>query len=170
MSESKVISPIWRPSPNFSQRTETIKHIILHGTWMADDNSALERMCSPKAEVSAHYFINREGQLFQMVEEENVAWHAGKSAWKNLIGLNQHSIGIEISNPGEGLGVPYFDVQYNTLIALLADILQRYSLPPEAVVGHSHIAPKRKTDPGKHFNWDILKNAGVAEPEVFCIK
>ncbi len=160
------------PSPNHASRREPVRLIVLHGTGMADDQAALQRLCSPEAEVSCHYFIDQQGLLFRLVEENRIAWHAGKSSWQGEESVNRFSLGIEISNPGDGTGekahpvekvVPYHDVQYETLIALLEDLLARYELGPQAVVGHCHIAPGRKTDPWPHFDWSRLVRAGVAD-------
>ena len=157
---------IWQPSPNFGDDRKTTDFIILHGTWMAVDDEALARLCDPTpppelGRVSAHYFINQQGKLFQMVEEEHVAWHAGISEWQGVVGLNQHSIGIEISNPGiqnpeeEGF-VPYHDCQYETLNKLLTGIVERHKTPRENILAHSQIAPDRKDDPGSHFDWQKI--------------
>lgn len=153
---------IWHPSPNFAPRIHPVRYVILHGTWMDDDAAALARLCCAEAEVSAHYFIDKHGKLFQLVQENKVAWHAGISRWKNVQGLNAHSIGVEISNPGINKGVPYFPCQYTTLLQLLRDVCQRHAVVPEHVLGHSDIAPERKDDPGPHFNWQLLVDAGLA--------
>ncbi len=158
------MKPIWQPSPNFAERTVDISYVILHGTWMADDKEALSRLCDPKAEVSCHYLIDNNGKLLQLVKEKHTAWHAGKSAWGDIESLNHHSIGIEISNCGEEVEHDYTEQQYEALYSLLANILQRHGLPPSAVIGHSDIAPERKNDPGKHFNWKLLEEKNLAAP------
>ena len=154
----------WQPSPNHGPRQQPIRFIILHGTWMADDAATLARLCDPAAEVSCHYFIDRAAQLYQLVNEADVAWHAGQSAWGDVQGLNQHSIGIEVANLGEGAGEPYSEAQYHTLEALLTHLLLHHQLTPEAVLGHSDIAPSRKDDPGRHFDWARLEAKGLAAP------
>ena len=90
---------IKRLSPNCKPRSVPIKYVILHGTWMDNDDEALNRLCDPVAEVSCHYLISREGDIYQLVEENHVAWHAGVSAWGQDEGLNANSIGIELSHP-----------------------------------------------------------------------
>lgn len=127
---------------------------------MADENAALARLCDPAAEVSCHYLINRDGTFYQLVKDEHVAWHAGVSQWGELEGLNQYSIGIELSHPGLE-DVPYTEAQYAVLIPLLQDLLARHTIPPENVLAHSDIAPERKTDPGPMFDWSRLAVAGV---------
>lgn len=99
-------------------------------------------------EVSAHFFLRRDGQLLQHVSCDDRAWHAGRSHWQGRDGCNDFAIGIEL----EGLdGQPFEPAQYAQLIPLLRALRQRY--PIDAVVGHEHIAPGRKTDPGPGFDW-----------------
>ncbi len=108
--------------------------------------------------VSAHFFIRRDGALLQFVSTEMRAWHAGVSSWKGRERCNDFSIGIEL----EGCDTQPFEAeQYERLAALIQVLRERY--PIEAVVGHSDIAPGRKTDPGPYFEWDRL--AGLLEVE-----
>ncbi|PIZ29932.1 MAG: hypothetical protein COY40_05815 [Alphaproteobacteria bacterium CG_4_10_14_0_8_um_filter_53_9] len=165
-----------RESPNFRLRGEDgdVCVVVIHGTWMADDEAAMARLCDPATEVSCHYYIDREGKIFQLVEERHVAWHAGKSVWRGQDVVNGFSLGIEIGNAGNGLGEkappveaiePYKPVQYEALVRLLTDICARYE--GVEIVGHSDIAPVRKADPGDHFDWDFLRAAGLpVAPEV----
>mgnify|MGYP001463408265 CR=1 FL=1 len=157
-----MLTPTWRQSPNFDQRLVPVRYIVLHGTWMDDDEEALTRLCDPQAKVSCHYFIGKEGELYQLVKEKNIAWHAGVSEWGDIDGLNAHSIGIEISNPGEGKGVDYTQKQYEVLIALLKDLMARHDIHSEHILGHSDISPGRKTDPGFHFDWGVLEKHNLA--------
>jgi N-acetyl-anhydromuramoyl-L-alanine amidase len=98
--------------------------------------------------VSAHFLIRRDGALLQFVACAARAWHAGASCWNGVDGCNDFSIGIELEGADD---VPYDDAQYATLAALIDALRARY--PIEAVVGHSDIAPGRKTDPGGAFDW-----------------
>ena len=101
--------------------------------------------------VSAHYFIRRDGETIRFVDPDRRAWHAGVSCWNGRERCNDFSIGIEL----EGCDTqPFEPVQYERLAALIAALRQRY--PIEAVVGHSDIAPGRKTDPGPYFDWVTL--------------
>lgn len=169
-----------RPSPNFRARKPEarVRYVIVHGTWMADDAAALERLCDPKAEVSCHYLIRHDGGVVRLVEEDQVAFHAGKSVWDGIEGLNDWSLGIEVGNAGPfevpptpeteknpdwATAKPYRDVQYAALIALLREIMARHpQIGPEHVLAHSEVSPGRKSDPGPHFEWDRLAAAGVA--------
>lgn len=154
----------WRPSPNFAERTDPLRFVILHGTWMLNDDEALDRLCDPEAQVSCHYFIKPDGTLLQLVKDEHVAWHAGQSQWGDVVGLNKYSIGVELSNAGEDTATPYTEAQYITLEKLLAGLLQKHTIPPQNVLGHSDIAPHRKNDPGKYFDWARLEQKGLATP------
>ncbi len=102
-------------------------------------------------EVSAHFFIRRDGTLVQFVRCGDRAWHAGASSWRGRARCNDFSIGIELEGTDD---VPYARPQYATLAQLLKALKRRY--PIEAAVGHSDIAPGRKTDPGPAFDWDRL--------------
>jgi AmpD protein len=101
--------------------------------------------------VSAHFFIRREGALIQFVPCTARAWHAGVSSWRGRERCNDFSIGIELEGADD---VPYTAVQYEVLAELLQALKRRY--PIEAAVGHSDIAPGRKTDPGPAFDWGRL--------------
>jgi N-acetylmuramoyl-L-alanine amidase len=135
--------------------------VVIHYTGMQTGEAALARLRDPAAKVSAHYLIEEDGRLFRLVPEERRAWHAGVSFWKGATGLNAVSIGIELVNPGHEFGYrPFPDAQIETLISLLDAIRDRWTIPDGRIVGHSDIAPARKTDPGELFPWDRLAAAG----------
>ena len=98
--------------------------------------------------VSAHFLIRRDGELIQFVACEKRAWHAGASSWQGRERCNDFSIGVELEGCDDQ---PFEDLQYRQLVALLVALRKRY--PIEVVVGHSDIAPGRKTDPGPCFDW-----------------
>jgi AmpD protein len=105
-------------------------------------------------QVSAHFFIRRDGQLWQFVDADARAWHAGMSSYRGRDNCNDDSIGIEL----EGLDGEAFEAaQYETLIALCPALAQRY--PVRHIAGHEHIAPGRKPDPGAGFAWPQLQDA-----------
>lgn len=155
-----------RPSPNCKPREGQVKYIILHGTWMADDEEALARLCDPEAEVSCHYFISREGVVYRLVNECDVAWHAGVSHWGDESGLNASSIGIELSHPEPStVEAPHYtEIQYQRLEQLMLEILSRHPVAPKNVLAHSDIATDRKNDPGGFFDWGRLYHVGLAAP------
>jgi N-acetylmuramoyl-L-alanine amidase len=151
------------PSPNQGERKgKKPDSIILHYTGMASGAAALARLCDPAAEVSAHYFIEDNGEILQLVPEACRAWHAGQSCWAGTKDMNSASIGIEIHNGGYEFGAPPFpEAQIEAVIALCRDIALRRSIEPARILAHSDIAPRRKIDPGEYFPWDRLAAAGV---------
>lgn len=145
------------PSPNWNERQLPISMVVLHYTGMRSAADALERMCDPKAEVSAHYMIDEDGTVTRLVDEEKRAWHAGRSYWRGITDINSASVGIEMVNPGHEWGYrPFTEAQMDALIPLLAEIKVRHDIPRANIVGHSDIAPARKEDPGELFDWDSL--------------
>ena len=147
-------------SPNCSLKSRpnsTIKYIIFHYTGMQSEIESIKRLKNVKSKVSCHYLINRKGSIIQMVKDNYVAWHAGKSKWKNFINLNQSSIGIELVNKGHNFGYQKFsDAQISSLIKLCKKLKIKYSIRKENFLGHSDIAPLRKLDPGEKFPWEKL--------------
>lgn len=153
-----------RPSPNFDGRgSAPIEKLILHYTGMLSGAEAIDRLCDPKAEVSAHYVVEEDGRIFRLVDEEERAWHAGISYWRGCRDINARSIGIEIVNPGHEWGYRAFpEVQMESVIMLCRDIMLRHpAIPKRCVVGHSDVAFRRKTDPGELFDWAWLAREGV---------
>ena len=137
--------------------------VVLHYTGMRTAAEALERMCDPAAEVSAHYMIDEDGTVIRLVNEEKRAWHAGRSSWRGVTDINSASVGIELVNPGHEWGYrPFPDAQMDALLPLLADVIDRHDIPRANVVGHSDIAPARKSDPGELFDWDRLAQLRLA--------
>jgi N-acetylmuramoyl-L-alanine amidase len=150
-------------SPNHDARRQKLSHIILHYTDMETPQAALRRLCDPAAKVSAHYLLHADGQIVQMVEESRRAWHAGVSSWQGESDMNSASIGIELDHKGcdaQGHMAAFPEAQRQSLYALLGDIIERHGLDPRQVIGHSDIAPGRKTDPGEAFDWAELYAAG----------
>ena len=147
-------------SPNFTLKKRSkkkIKFIIIHYTGMKNETDALERLTDIQSEVSCHYFIKLDGKIIEMVPEPYVAWHAGKSSWKNYLFLNKNSIGIEISNPGHDFKYKKFESsQIKSLIYLIKNLVKKYKINKKNILGHSDIAPDRKKDPGEKFPWEFL--------------
>ena len=150
-------------SPNWNERKVPVSMVVLHYTGMRTAADALERMCNPAAEVSAHYLIDEDGTVTQLVDEDNRAWHAGRSYWRGETDVNSASVGIELVNPGHEFGYrPFPAAQIDALLPLLADIVKRHQVPRANVVGHSDIAPARKQDPGELFPWARLAQHRLA--------
>ncbi len=156
------------PSPNFGERRggRGIDMIVLHYTGCPSAESAELWMCSPESQVSAHYLVEEDGVIVQLVAEKARAWHAGAAFWAGEKDVNSRSIGIEIHNAGHECGAPppYPEAQIKAVKELVADIMRRHGIRPHRVAGHSDVAPLRKADPGEHFPWKELAAEGLALP------
>jgi len=143
------------PSPNHGPRREGARPdlVVIHYTAMQTAADALERLCDPLSEVSAHYLIGEQGRIWQMVDESLRAWHAGAGRWGAVCDVNSRSIGIELANAGDH---PFPDPQMTALEDLLTGVMARWAIAPERVIGHSDMAPLRKSDPGSRFDWRRL--------------
>lgn len=158
-----------QPSPNHNQRpTDEISLLVIHnislppgqfGTGMIDAlfTNSLPAGQHPfldsilQLRVSAHFLIDRHGTLSQYVSCHDRAWHAGQSVFAGRDNCNDFSIGIELEGTDD---LPYTDAQYTTLKALKQELVRHYPMiTPERMCGHSDIAPGRKTDPGRFFDW-----------------
>lgn len=140
-----------------------VRHIVLHYT--AGSTPTSLKVLS-QHDVSSHYLITDDNppKLYQLVDENRRAWHAGVSRWGEYSDLNTSSIGIEIVNAGkhsDGTWAPYSQAQIDLTIELLKDIVNRHRVTPSNIVGHSDIAPQRKVDPGPLFPWSALAQAGL---------
>jgi len=144
-------------SPNFSERTEQIEYVILHFTELPF-REAITKLCDKASEVSSHYLIKENGEIFQLVEDKNIAWHAGKSSWHGKEKLNQNSVGIELDNLGNK---EFSKKQMNSCVKLCKELSSKYNIPKENFIGHSDVAPERKIDPGIFFNWKLLSKKGI---------
>lgn len=160
------------PSPNFDARPpgELPSLLVVHaislppGEFGSDDviDLFLNRLDPQRhpyfagiheLRVSAHFLIRRDGELIQFVSCDERAWHAGVSSWRGRERCNDYSIGVELEGCDDQ---PFEPAQYERLVELLARLHRRYPLTD--VVGHSDIAPGRKTDPGPCFNWQLLSS------------
>jgi N-acetylmuramoyl-L-alanine amidase len=156
-----MMETIAAPSPNFDARTTLPDMIVLHYTGMISGEAALARLRDAAAKVSAHYLVEEDGRVFALVPEARRAWHAGLGFWRGERNINAVSIGVEIVNPGHEFGYrPFPDAQIAAVIDLLGDIRSRWTVPDERLLGHSDVAPNRKTDPGELFPWKELAEAG----------
>ncbi|MEC4591184.1 MULTISPECIES: N-acetylmuramoyl-L-alanine amidase [Nitrospirillum] len=153
-----------RPSPNHGPRPEgtSVDILVLHYTGMLSAEAALDRLCDPAAEVSAHYVVEEDGTVWRLVGEGRRAWHAGRGAWGGAQDVNNRSIGVEIVNPGHEYGYrPFPQAQMQAVIELCRGILARQPIPAGNVIAHSDMAPARKQDPGELFDWPGLARAGI---------
>ena len=152
-------------SPNFNltkRRFNELKFLIFHYTGMRSETEAIKRLTDFRSKVSSHYLIKNNGDIVLLVPDLYVAWHAGKSSWKNFKLLNDNSIGIEISNPGHEYNYKkYSTKQITSLIKLSKKLIKTYKIKKYNVLGHSDIAPDRKMDPGEKFPWQQLATKGI---------
>jgi len=158
---SSNLDILQQPSPNFGERRDGQRPelIVIHYTAMESAQAAMDWLCNPEAEVSAHYVIAPDGQITQLVDEEKRAWHAGVGSWQGQGDVNSRSIGIELSNKGDH---PFAAAQMDAVEMLLAGIMQRWDIGPDGVIGHSDMSPGRKIDPGPKFDWERLERGGLA--------
>ena len=160
-----ALKTILNYSPNFNPKKRTykkIKFIICHYTGMKKESEAINRLTNIQSEVSSHYLIKNNGNILTLVPDLYEAWHAGKSSWKNYRSLNQNSIGIEITNPGHGLGYKKFSKkQIFSLLKLSKFLIKKYKISSKNILGHSDIAPERKKDPGEKFPWEYLSKNNI---------
>jgi N-acetyl-anhydromuramyl-L-alanine amidase AmpD len=140
-------------SPNSGSRDgRAIQMIVLHAT-VGTARSALAWLTNPAARVSAHYLIDKSGRIYQLVADEDAAWHAGRAEWKGETAINELSIGIELENANDGRD-PYPIEQITALLSLVQEKVARYQIAPEMITRHLDVAlPRnRKTDPAG-FPW-----------------
>ncbi|NVJ60811.1 MAG: 1,6-anhydro-N-acetylmuramyl-L-alanine amidase AmpD [Gammaproteobacteria bacterium] len=105
--------------------------------------------------VAAHFLIKRDGEVIQFIDTEHRAWHAGVSIWQGRENCNDYSIGIELEGTDD---LNYEPEQYDALVQLTQALIGEYpGITLERIVGHCDIAPGRKTDPGKSFDWSLFK-------------
>ena len=155
-----ALKTILNYSPNFNSKKRNlkqIKFIIFHYTGMKKESGAINKLTNIQSEVSCHYFIKDNGEIIKIVPDLFIAWHAGKSSWKNYKSLNKNSIGIEISNPGHEFNYKNFsNKQVSSILKLSKFLIKKYSIQSKNILGHSDIAPDRKKDPGDKFPWKYL--------------
>ena len=162
-----IVSMQIHPSPNWNERQCPVSMLVLHYTALPTCEDSLARLCDPTnsaGRVSAHYLVDVDGTIYQLVDESKRAWHAGIGSWRGLDKINDRSIGIEIQNIGlteDGERVPFPACQIDAVIALCKDIKTRYGISNRDIFGHSDSAPTRKIDPGEAFPWQTLAGAGV---------
>ena len=169
-----------RPSPNYNLRPShaVMSTIVMHYTDMESASEAIDLLCHEDAGVSAHYLIDENGEVTQMVADDHRAWHAGKSTWRGIENVNDYSIGIELANPGHRCGYkPFPKAQMESLKTLCCDLIERHPIEQRNIVAHSDIAPLRKKDPGELFDWQWLAEQGIGlwpeslfEAELLSIK
>jgi N-acetylmuramoyl-L-alanine amidase len=153
----------WIGTVNFNLRKPNF--IIIHHTAQDSLQQTIKTFTLAKSQVSAHYVIADNGHVLQMLNDYLRAWHGGVASWGKNTDINSCSIGIELDNNGKK---PFSDAQINSLLALLTKLKKDYNIPTQNIIGHSDIAPTRKTDPSAFFPWKILaeKGFGIWQDEI----
>lgn len=160
----------WLPSPNFGERPAgEVSLVVIHNISLPPDEfegewveqfflNQLDATVNPyfslisTMQVSAHFYVRRDGRVIQFVGCDQRAWHAGCSQWQGRENCNDYSVGIELEGSDTQ---PFSKAQYQVLWPLLDALCGRY--PIAAIVGHSDVAPGRKTDPGPYFDWSAVR-------------
>lgn len=151
----KGIKTEWIGTVNFNLRKPNF--IIIHHTAQDSIQQTIRTFTLARTQVSAHYVIADNGNVVQMLNDYLRAWHAGKGSWGRDTDINSSSIGIELDNNGSE---PFSEAQITSLMALLSKLKKQYEILPQNIIGHSDIAPTRKTDPSALFPWKTLAENG----------
>lgn len=160
----KPTAPVIDTSHRSRNHESRVRYLVIHFTQLSFPRSL---QVLTEGNVSSHYLVDVEPPvIYRLVDEDRRAWHAGRSFWQGDTNLNSSSIGIEIVNLGDDAspGVAYQEypaAQIDAVVALVRDIAQRHEIAPHRILGHSDIAPQRKTDPGPHFPWARLAAEGL---------
>lgn len=140
---------------NFNLRRPN--YVVIHHTAQDSVGQTLKTFTLPRTQVSAHYVIDNNGEIYHMLNDYFRAWHGGIGKWGGNTDLNSSSIGIELDNNGEET---FSEEQIESLISLLGVLQEKYGIPQANFIGHADIAPTRKVDPNKNFPWKKLAEEG----------
>lgn len=162
IDKSRKFTEFFEPS----QALREINFLILHHIEANSLDHAIEQLM--KAEVSSHFMIDESGKIFELVDENDIAYHAGVSYWNGCEGLNKTSIGIEFIN-SDAFGKKFEKNQLEAGISLCRYIAAKYDIQPENIIGHSDIAYHRDTgfldrkqDPSHLFDWEFFADNGIS--------
>ncbi len=145
-------------------KIEPISALILHHTSQATDEECIALFQKPESRVSSHFLVGKDGRLYQFVSLEHRAWHAGPSLLHGRLALNRTSVGVEIT--GDGNRAPFTPAQIETVVRLVGVLTAMFDIPAPWIVGHEHVAPDRKDDPGILFPWNDVVRRGLELSEV----
>ena len=146
-----------------ASKIEPVSALVLHHTSQETDEECLSLFARPESQVSSHFLVGRDGRLWQFVSLEHRAWHAGPSLLHGRVALNRASIGVEIT--GDGNRAPFTAAQIETTVRLVGVLTAQFGLTTPWIVGHEHVAPDRKNDPGALFPWNDVLRRGLALAE-----
>ena len=164
----KFIEKYKSPSFDIRKKDSSLNYIIIHYSAIKSYKEALSYLSERKNKVSSHFFINKSGEIFYLVDIINRAWHAGRSYWKGINDVNSESIGIEMDNSGHHYDFEnYTPKQINSLIQLLKYISMKFNISKQNILGHSDVSPYRKIDPGEKFPWKKLARNNISyQPKI----
>ncbi|MCC3151599.1 N-acetylmuramoyl-L-alanine amidase [Hymenobacter sp. BT770] len=154
-ADSLLLGKYWVGTTNFNLRKPNL--VVIHHTAQDSTAQTLKTFTLPRTQVSAHYVIGRDGQVYHMLNDYLRAWHGGVAKWGNTTDINSASIGIELDNNGTE---PFSELQIASLLKVLAGLKKAYGIPTANFIGHSDIAPSRKNDPSALFPWKRLADNG----------
>jgi N-acetylmuramoyl-L-alanine amidase len=154
-SDSLPATPYWVGTVNLNLRKPN--YVIIHHTAQKSTEQTLRTFTLTKTQVSAHYVIGRDGQVYHMLSDYLRAWHGGVARWGSISDINSISIGIELDNDGTE---PFQEAQLASLLKVLANLKRSYNIPAANFIGHGDIAPVRKNDPSALFPWQRLAARG----------
>ena len=149
------MSEYWVGTTNFNMRRPN--YVIIHHTEQHSTEQTLYTFTKPQTQVSSHYVIGRDGEIYHMLNDYLRGWHGGAGKWGSNTDLNSSSIGIELDNNGRE---PFPEAQINSLLDVLAILKERHNIPAANFIGHSDMAPGRKVDPHAGFPWKKLAEHG----------
>ncbi|MCK0125779.1 N-acetylmuramoyl-L-alanine amidase [Gelidibacter sp. F2691] len=145
----------WVGTTNFSLRRPNL--VVIHHTAQDSVEHTLKTFTLPRTQVSSHYVIGANGEIYHMLNDLYRAWHGGNGQWGSNTDINSASIGIELDNNGF---TEFSPLQIQSLLELLTDLKEKYKIPTANFIGHADIAPTRKNDPNKTFPWKKLAEEG----------
>jgi len=154
-ADSLPATPYWVGTVNFNLRKPN--YVILHHTAQKSTQQTLKTFTLTKTQVSAHYVIGRDGQVYHMLNDYLRAWHGGVARWGGITDINSVSIGIELDNDGTE---PFQEAQLASLLKVLGRLKRTYNIPVANFIGHGDIAPVRKSDPSALFPWGKMAARG----------
>ena len=149
-------------SPNYNSRSNSkIKVVIIHYTALKNTEEAILYLCNKKKKVSSHYLISQNGKIYNLVDDQFRAWHAGEAFWQGVTDINSISIGIELDYNPNGKNNKFSTNMIYSLKKLLSSIKNKYKISKKNILAHSDIAPFRKKDPGKYFPWKLFEKEKI---------
>ena len=164
-------------SPNFNVRkSKRLLFIVIHYTAIENYKKAIKHLCNPENKVSSHFLISQKGNIYNLVDENKRAWHAGDAYWKKYTDLNSLSLGIELDYSENKENNTFSKKMINSLLVLLEELKNKYSINSNNILGHSDIAPYRKIDPGPTFPWykmydyNLIVKSNLEESKIYYLK